>query len=353
VLQVRGQLQKNGGNVASYFCTARGEAIHAVVGAVAADKLLAEARWAVETYQAAKRASRNQDQLVEFIQDAHLQKLGIDSRQFRMAARRELPAAYRQLPYDLRRVQSERQQGYEAVATPPVIAAKRQAVRALRRYNDQVHEILAAWPMADLGLVYRLVFEEVANQRVVSLRGHVQRVAKDLTGAQERKRPILFVLFEGSRDGRGAARPTDPYTYQRVDALLKRRELTAALGSTTVVKLRSDQLSALSQLGQLPSYVVESRTFPIFIVANSEGEQQAALQGAVQPRELADALWPTVKQCHLKAAQEQLKKGHRASAEAHLRSILTAPGEDATRARARELLNPPAELTVDDGEAGE
>ncbi len=156
----------------------------------------------------------------------------------------------------------------------------------------------------------------------------------------------MFVLFEGSRDGRGATRPADPYVYQRVEALLKQREVTAPLGSTTVVKLRSDQLSALSQLGQLPTYVVESRTFPIFIVANSEGQQQTVLQGAVQPRELAAALWPTVKECHLKAAEEQLKKGHRTAAEGYLRRILTAPGDDALEARARAMLNSKANLAA-------
>ncbi len=343
-----GQLQKNGGNVASYFCTVRGEVIHAVVGAVKADKLLSEGRWAVDTYQAAKKATRNAQGLVESIQDAHLSKLGIDPRRFRVMAQRELPAAYRQLPYEPRRVQSERQQGYEAIAAPPVIQAQRQAVRSLRRHNDQVHEILAAWPMADLGLVYRLIFEEVANQRVVSVRGHVRQVANNLARAQERSRPILYVLFEGSRDGRGTPTYADPSAYRRVEALLKQREVIAPLGSTTVVKLRSDQLSALSQLGQLPTYRVESRTFPIFIVANSEGEHQAVLQGAVQPRELAAALWPTVNECNLKAAEEQLKKGHRAAGEDYLRRVLTSPGRNAVEARARALLTRQADVAANE-----
>src|SRR5205823_14554144 len=143
-----------------------------------------------------------------------------------------------------------------------------------------------------------------------------------------------YVLFEGSRDGRGRMY-VDPSLYNRAEALLKQREVTAPLGSTTVVKLRTDQLSALSQLGQLPTYKVESRTFPIFIVANSEGEQQAVLQGAVQPRELAAALWPTVNECNLKAAEEHLKKGHRAAGEDYLRRVLNSPGRDQVEARAR------------------
>jgi hypothetical protein len=337
-LQIAGQLQKNGGNVVGYFCTVRGEVIHAVVGAVAADKLLAEARWAVDTYHTAKKATRSQDRQLGRVQDAHLSALGIEPRQFHATVQRALPSAYRQLPYELQRVQSERRQGYESLATPPVIQARRQAVRSLQRYQNQVHEILAAWPMADLGIVYRLIFDEVANQRVVSLRGHVQQAAKSLALAQERTRPILYVLFEGSRDGRGAHRYDDTYTYRRVDALLKHREVAQPLGPTTVVKLRSDQLSALSQLGQLPTYRVESRTFPIFIVANCQGEQRAVLQGAIQPRELAEALWPTVNECNLKTAEEYLRKGRRTAAETYLRRIVTSPGREAVEARARALL---------------
>ena len=42
-----GKLQKNGGNVASYFCDPAGRVIHALTGPASAEELLAEARWAV------------------------------------------------------------------------------------------------------------------------------------------------------------------------------------------------------------------------------------------------------------------------------------------------------------------
>jgi hypothetical protein len=41
--------QKQGGNVASYFCLPDGSVVHAVPGKVDADTLLTEARWAHET----------------------------------------------------------------------------------------------------------------------------------------------------------------------------------------------------------------------------------------------------------------------------------------------------------------
>ena len=45
--------QKQGGNVASYFCLADGSVLHAVPGKTDANKLLNEARWAYETRKAA------------------------------------------------------------------------------------------------------------------------------------------------------------------------------------------------------------------------------------------------------------------------------------------------------------
>ena len=55
-----GALRKNGGNVASYFCTPDGRVIDAVAGPVGADKLLAEAKWAVDAYENAGPPSTGQ-----------------------------------------------------------------------------------------------------------------------------------------------------------------------------------------------------------------------------------------------------------------------------------------------------
>jgi len=43
--------QKQGGNVASYFCTPDGRVLHAVAGPTDAATLLREARWVVETWK--------------------------------------------------------------------------------------------------------------------------------------------------------------------------------------------------------------------------------------------------------------------------------------------------------------
>jgi hypothetical protein len=51
VTKVNGQVQKNGGNVVSYFLTPEGLVIDAVVGPVTADKLLSEAQWSQRLYK--------------------------------------------------------------------------------------------------------------------------------------------------------------------------------------------------------------------------------------------------------------------------------------------------------------
>ncbi len=50
--------QKQGGNVAAYFCAPDGRVLHAVAGPVDGPTMLAEARWVVDTLQAAVKGSK-------------------------------------------------------------------------------------------------------------------------------------------------------------------------------------------------------------------------------------------------------------------------------------------------------
>lgn len=54
---VNGRVQKNGGNVASYFCRPDGRVIHAVAGVIPAERFLSEARFAVEVHKMALTAA--------------------------------------------------------------------------------------------------------------------------------------------------------------------------------------------------------------------------------------------------------------------------------------------------------
>jgi len=67
--------QKQGGNVAGYFCTPDGLVLHAVAGPVDAQVFLREARWANETYQLARLENPDAAQLQAFFRKAHLERL--------------------------------------------------------------------------------------------------------------------------------------------------------------------------------------------------------------------------------------------------------------------------------------
>ena len=68
--------QKQGGNVASYFCAPDGRVLHAIAGPVDADTYLKEATWVVETTKAAMKASDGEGaKFKEYFRKAHAQKL--------------------------------------------------------------------------------------------------------------------------------------------------------------------------------------------------------------------------------------------------------------------------------------
>lgn len=68
--------QKQGGNVASYFCAPDGRVLHAIAGPVDADTYLREATWVVETTKAAMKESKGDGgKFKEYFRKAHARKL--------------------------------------------------------------------------------------------------------------------------------------------------------------------------------------------------------------------------------------------------------------------------------------
>jgi hypothetical protein len=119
--------QKQGGNVAGYFCAPDGRVLHAVAGPVNAKTLLREARWAVETYKLALLENPDDPTgLRAFFWKAHAERLR------------------REHGFDLTRGGGRRK-----LANP-----------------GRVHLILAAAPLGRLDQVYRLVFEKVLGETV-------------------------------------------------------------------------------------------------------------------------------------------------------------------------------------------
>jgi hypothetical protein len=122
--------QKQGGNVASYFCTADGRVLHAVPGPVNADTLLREARWAVETNKLALLESRGDDTRMKlFFRKAHAERL-------------------------------KREHAYD------ISASAKSGSRPTLGEAGRVHRILALYPMARIDQVYRYVFENVLGEKV-------------------------------------------------------------------------------------------------------------------------------------------------------------------------------------------
>jgi hypothetical protein len=121
--------QKQGGNVASYFCTPDQRVLHAVAGPVKADQFLQEARWVIETLKMARLESKdNSDSLPEFFRAAHGERLkqtyGLDIHNLDQAGKRHLDN------------------------------------------QGKVHLLLAAAPMTRVEQVYKLVFENILGEKV-------------------------------------------------------------------------------------------------------------------------------------------------------------------------------------------
>ncbi len=137
--------QKQGGNVASYFCTPDGQVLHAVAGPVDGGTFLREARWANETFQLAQMQRPNLPQLQAFFRKAHVERL---QREHRML----LPENWMVQPelVDARVLDQVLQQ--------PLFQGLNNA--------GKVHVLMAAGAMPRLEHVYQVLFERVLNEKV-------------------------------------------------------------------------------------------------------------------------------------------------------------------------------------------
>jgi hypothetical protein len=72
--------QKQGGNVASYFCAPDGRVLHCIAGPVNADTLLRESKWVVETTKKAMEDAKGDGlKFKAFFRKAHAEKLKNES----------------------------------------------------------------------------------------------------------------------------------------------------------------------------------------------------------------------------------------------------------------------------------
>jgi hypothetical protein len=122
--------QKQGGNVASYFCTPDNRVLHIIAGPVDAATMLRESRWVVEAHKlAVLESASDPTRFTELMRQAHADRL-------------------------------RREHGFE-VGAPD----RRKARRALNN-QGRVHLLLAAAPQVKVEQVYKLIFEKVLGEQV-------------------------------------------------------------------------------------------------------------------------------------------------------------------------------------------
>ena len=122
--------EKQGGNVASYFCTPDGQVLHVVTGPVSAAVLLREARWAVEMHKLAMLEARdNVARRKAFFRKAHAARL------------------LREHHYEIRKT-------------------ARRSQRPALSGQGLVHRALALYPLVPIEQVYKYVFEKALDEKV-------------------------------------------------------------------------------------------------------------------------------------------------------------------------------------------
>lgn len=142
--------QKQGGNVASYFCLTDGTVVHAVAGPLDARQYLQELRWAVDLRkQAASDASGEVAKYRAAIRKGHIERLSSES---------GLKLTANMLPMI-------------TAGGPPTPTNNPIHVPTARRLGTQgqVHLLLASYPMPKLRDLYPIVFEDVLKEKLSTL----------------------------------------------------------------------------------------------------------------------------------------------------------------------------------------
>jgi hypothetical protein len=167
--------QKQGGNVASYFCLGDGSVLHAIAGPVKAEEFLREARWVNETRKLAMfEAKGNMDKYKQFFRQAHAERMLTDygvqpmkgSRTLAYAKKAPVPAAAPAAAVH-----------HDAFPDPndPMAMARVQMLllqQGRHRGLDnraQIHVLLAHYPLVKVEQVYKYVFEKILNEKVSTL----------------------------------------------------------------------------------------------------------------------------------------------------------------------------------------
>ena len=180
--------QKQGGNVAAYFCATDGRVLHTVAGPVNADQMLHEARWVVESVTACLRENKNTGTPFKVLfRKLHAERL---SREFGLkieAATFDPPDAKDDGPLTYR--DPSGRPLVQALPEPPIdgpdvsldhlkLQAEAAKAAGARECKDRggrgwvlpnqgkVHQILSAYSLVKIERLYATVFENILGEKV-------------------------------------------------------------------------------------------------------------------------------------------------------------------------------------------
>lgn len=257
--------------------------VNAVVGPVKADKLLEEARWAVDNYQKARGLARNNIYgQANILSLAHMQQGG-----------------------------------------------------------DKVHKLLAERPLVPLIAIRDEIFEKQAGQKVSHDRVRVALAAAAFEKAEQKGMPVLLVFGKPQ----AKAGEWDAATARVLGALAMTPYVKAARNCVLDV-LPIDELPALTSIVELPDVRLAERQTPTMILLKPDGTQLASISPNGEPPEIVRQLWEGVNQCRWEKAERLLAAGKQREATTLLRVLKAAPHagplKDQATERLAALKNPPS-----------
>ncbi|RIK84818.1 MAG: hypothetical protein DCC68_00580 [Planctomycetota bacterium] len=309
---MKDKVEKNGGNVVSYFCTSDLRVLHFVVGPVSADRLFAEAAWVHRVYdevryrgideltedQAEKLARRQTDA----VRREHLAMVGDRADAFV----REFAASV--AAHDKSRGGAYlRPASYGAKSTKKPAAERWSSLVWRVGGNDEQrpHRLLALDPLPPLAEVDSTIFRQLAGERVNDRDGSVERALAKVKRAERDGRPTMFVFH---REWFGGSASYDRNAY--ADATHRK-----LLRQFNVVRLPLKELPALS--ARLPDFalpVVAEETGVQFVFADCRQRQISAISGLRSADAFASVLHHAIARNQIALAERLIEQDRRTEA---------------------------------------
>lgn len=157
--------QKQGGNVAAYFCAPDGRVLHAIAGPVDAESILREANWIVETAKEAG-ASSNGDgtRFKQLLRKAHARRL---QEQYGFRVTPVFEDYGRQSLNDAAATRDKQGRRLAPVLSLPPIEGQ-SAVGNQPNNAAKVHQLLAAHAALKIEELFGAVFEGILGEKVTT-----------------------------------------------------------------------------------------------------------------------------------------------------------------------------------------